>query len=160
MKPDPKEKLTPLELAQREIQIVNEIIRSITGKGGFDEVMQVIVDKSLSFLNTDRIGISLVNRETRMIAGFWLSGLPFEVFRAKTKGCLSLDKNYNDIAVQALREKKPMILEDALNDPRATKEIVELSGIKSCAILPLIVGDESIGFFSFETIDPERPFKY
>jgi diguanylate cyclase (GGDEF)-like protein/PAS domain S-box-containing protein len=63
------------------------------------------------------------------------------------KGLLSSSEDVpNTMSAQAIREKKAVVSDDVLSDPRAPlgKQHAK-SGIRSLALLPLIVSDEAIG---------------
>ena len=58
------------------------------------------------------------------------------------------------MAGRAIREMKPMISNDVLNDPQRMmrRELAE-RGINSLAVIPLIVGGEAVGVFSLYAAD-------
>ena len=57
-----------------------------------------------------------------------------------------LDINYSRLAARAIREKKAVVSKELESNPNVVlgKKYVE-SGIRSMAILPLIVADEAVG---------------
>ncbi|MBF0408842.1 MAG: hypothetical protein HQM10_15955 [Candidatus Riflebacteria bacterium] len=138
-----------LKTLLREAEIINTIIKGITGKKKIDDFIQETIDSALEYTRVDVIGLGLVNKSTNKIDGYWVSGIPYNIVREAGKGSIDLT-NENEISVIAIRERNVQICNDALNDPRVTKAIVEITGTKSFAIFPLVVSDEPIGFMGFE----------
>jgi len=60
-------------------------------------------------------------------------------------------KKYNRVKIgqhisgKVAKTQKPIIIEDALSDPRATKEVVRILGYRSLIAIPLVAKDKTIG---------------
>ncbi|MBF0545348.1 MAG: PAS domain-containing protein [Candidatus Riflebacteria bacterium] len=153
----PQSDQTVYNILQKEVEVLNEIALGITGKTKIDDFVQSIIEKALSYTEVDVIGLGLINQETNKIDGHWATGIPYEAVRKFGIGLIDLNDTW-EISVIAICEKKFQICEDASNDPRVTKAVVELTGTKSFVIFPLIVKEESIGFIGFE--HRKKPIKF
>jgi diguanylate cyclase (GGDEF)-like protein/PAS domain S-box-containing protein len=90
--------------------------------------------------------IAMVDRNAMQIVLVASAGANEEILTA-IKGLLSSSDDVpNTMSAQAIREKKAVVSDDVLSDPRAPlgKQHAK-SGIRSLALLPLIVSDEAIG---------------
>jgi diguanylate cyclase (GGDEF)-like protein/PAS domain S-box-containing protein len=92
--------------------------------------------------------IGMVDRNAMQIVPVASAGANEEILTA-IKDLLSSSEGAplgNTMSAQAIREKKAVVSDDVLSDPRAPlgKQHVK-SGIRSLALLPLIVSDEAIG---------------
>ena len=140
-----------LELALEEIRVLSGIIKKIPGKIKIDEIIQTIIDDTVSFLNVDRIAIAFANKKTRLMEAQWVSGISLAEVRKMSRVLKS-----DDIGFQCVIQKKPMVCYDCATDPRVDPEIIEIGKYKSFVILPLIVGDEAIGWIGLINWDPAK----
>ena len=90
--------------------------------------------------------IGIVDRSSMKIVPVASAGKDEELLSA-IKGILSsIEDAPNTMVARAIREKKAVVSNDSKNDPRVlfSKNYVE-SGVRSMAVLPLLVADEAVG---------------
>ncbi|HMH18346.1 MAG TPA: EAL domain-containing protein [Burkholderiales bacterium] len=90
--------------------------------------------------------LSIVNRNARTIVPVASAGKDEELLAA-IKGILSSGEDAsNTMVARAIREKKAVVANDSQGDPRVVfgRKYAE-SGVRSMAVLPLIVSDEAVG---------------
>jgi signal transduction histidine kinase/PAS domain-containing protein len=63
----------------------------------------------------------------------------------------------NEVVVSCTKEKKPIIIKDALNDPRVTHEFRKTLGVNEFVCVPLIAKNEPIGVIVADNIYTTEP---
>jgi Amt family ammonium transporter len=141
----------------RELSVLHEISKSMQTLN-LDEILHLILDGVTKAIGFDRTRLYLINEKKTRLECKMAVGIEKE----KIKGiALPLGKE-NSMLARSVIEKKPFIVEDALNDPRVNKDLKELFGLKSFAVVPLIGRDKVLGaitadnLFSDRIITPEK----
>ncbi len=141
----------------RELSALHEISKSMQTLN-LDEILRLILDGVTKAIGFDRTRLYLINGEKMRLECKMAVGIEKE----KIEGiALPLDKE-NSMLARSVIEKKPFIVEDALNDPRVNKHLKKLFGLKSFAVVPLIGRDKILGaitadnLFSDRVITPEK----
>ncbi len=135
----------------RELSLLHEIIKSMQTLD-LDELLHLILEGVTETIGFDRARLYLINEaknilECRMAVG---------VEREKIENiALPLDKE-NSIVARAVREKKPFVISEALNDPRVNPELRELFNLKSFAAVPLLGKDKVRGAVTADNLTTER----
>lgn len=80
--------------------------------------------------------------------------LPFESLIRQVR--ISLQEE-NSILIKALKEKRPLHIEDAPSQPGVNQEILRLFGSRAFATVPLIVKDKAIGLIAVDNFFTGRP---
>lgn len=141
----------------KELSALHEISRSMQTLD-LDEILHLILDGVTKAIGFDRTRLYLINEEKTRLECKMAVGIEKEKIEGIT---LPLDKK-NSMLARSVIEKKPFIVEDALNDPRVNKELKKLFGLKSFAVVPLIGRDKVLGaitadnLFSHRVITPEK----
>lgn len=141
----------------RELSALHEISKSMQTLD-LDEILHLILDGVTKAIGFDRTRLYLIHEEKTRLECKMAVGIE----KGKIEGItLPLDKG-NSMLARSVIEKKPFIVEDALNDPRVNKELKKLFGLKSFAVVPLIGRDKILGaitadnLFSHRVITPEK----
>lgn len=141
----------------RELSVLHEISKSMQTLN-LDEILHLILDGVTKAIGFDRTRLYLINEEETRLECKMAVGMEKEKIEGIT---LPLNKE-NSMLARSVIEKKPFIVEDALNDPRVNKDLKELFGLKSFAVVPLIGRDKALGaitadnLFSDRVITPEK----
>ena len=109
-----------------------------------DHIMQHALRAAAAALGSDSAAVSL--REGQHWAVRYVEGFPAGIL-----GSRMVDDEERH-AVQALREKTPIAIVDALDDDRVNREHMRKWNIRSVLVVPLVVRDEAIGvaFFNYQ----------
>ncbi len=141
----------------KELSALHEISRSMQTLD-LDEILHLILDGVTKAIGFDRTRLYLINEGGTRLQCKMAVGIEKEKIEGIT---LPLDKE-NSMLARSIIEKKPFIVEDALNDPRVNKDLKKLFGLKSFAVVPLIGRDKVLGavtadnLFSDRVITPEK----
>jgi serine phosphatase RsbU (regulator of sigma subunit)/HAMP domain-containing protein len=114
-----------------------EVNRLVHSTLEFDEVMGRIISVTSDAVGTETAAI--VMREN----GLWFTRYSYN-FPQEIIGVVLTDEQAPHAAT-ALRTGHPVAIDDAYNDPRLNREVMESYGIRSVLTMPLIVQDEVIG---------------
>ncbi|MDO8369973.1 MAG: PAS domain S-box protein, partial [Candidatus Nitrotoga sp.] len=120
-------------------ELFREACRIAVEIGGFRMAMIAIVDQSA--MNV--VPVASVGKDEKLLTAI--------------KGVLSSSETApNTILARAIREKKPVVSNDSKSDPRVlfNKNYTE-SEVRSMAVLPLIVSDETVGVFALYASERE-----
>jgi two-component system phosphate regulon sensor histidine kinase PhoR len=129
-----EQRIRQMERQLREAQVREEVTDAITSRQQLEKTLSRQVKKVAMILQAEKCAFMLYDRETEeLVAQQPALGLTEEHVRAfrlrATQG----------ISGEVYRESKPIILEDAINDPRTVRENVALLNIKNGVCVPLIV---------------------
>jgi ligand-binding sensor domain-containing protein/signal transduction histidine kinase len=140
------------EINQRrqEIEALYRADQELYRHLNLDQVLQALVDTSLEILNADK-GNLLVWDETREN----LTVRASSGFSGETLDKISFSPNQGVAGLVGVTGK-PIVVENALTDPRVTRSIVDNEGIHSFIQVPIIVGEEVFGVFSADFTKPHH----
>ncbi|MBM7578701.1 sensor domain-containing phosphodiesterase [Jeotgalibacillus terrae] len=62
------------------------------------------------------------------------------------------------VFLEVMRTKQPVLIEDAINDPRPNKQAIECFGIKAMYMLPMISRDEVLGTLAIVNFDHQKTY--
>jgi len=117
-----------------------------------EEVLKLILHGVTRTIGFDRARLYLIEREERVLKCVMAVGL--ELDRAR-KIILPLDREDSVVARAAL-DRKPYIIEDALNDPRVNRDLVRQLNVKSFVAVPMIGRERVVGVVSADNLFSER----
>jgi len=103
----------------------------------FGEVMQRIISVTCDAVGAETAAVVL--REHGMWCTKYSYNFPQEIIG------VSLTDEQAPHAAMALKSGRPVAIDDAYNDPRINRDVMESYGIRSVLTMPLIVQDEVIG---------------
>ena len=127
-----------MEEIQEAINSINQIIHSTLD---FDEIMQKTVSEAAKAVGSDSAAISLRKGERWIVS--YVHGFPEDVIGAEMNDEEELH------AVLAIKTRKPVVINDVLNDERVNRNHMKKWGIRSVLVVPLITKNEVIGVIFF-----------
>jgi len=135
----------------RELSLLHEIIKSMQTLD-LDELLHLILEGVTETIGFDRARLYLIDEAKNILKCRMAVGVEREKIESIA---LPLDKE-NSIVARAVREKKPFVISDALNDPRVNRELRELFNLKSFAAVPLLGKDKVRGAITADNLTTER----
>src|SRR5258706_5498549 len=145
---------------------IARLSRVLTIRSGINSAIVRIHDRQALFEEACRITveeggftmvlISMVDRSSMKIVPVASAGVDEELMTA-IKGHLSSSESASKTMIgKAIREKKIVVSNDSLSDPKALlgKQHGK-SGVRSLAVLPLIVSDQAVGVFALYASESE-----
>ena len=139
-------KIKYLSRVQSVLSAINALIVRVQNRDElFKEACQIVVDKGEFSLSI----IAIVNPSTKKVLLVESSGKNEDV-STQMKGLLSSFGDLSNTMIgHVIREKKPIVSNDSINDHRLVfGEKYAEAGVRSMVILPLIVSDEVAGTIS------------
>jgi hypothetical protein len=115
---------------------------------GADPILDACVARAAKLAEAPMALVSLVIRHIQLFRAHW--GLPPEL---RVTCATSRSNSFCQIVV---RHEVPLVIEDAAQDERAPKEIVERYGIRAYAGVPLWVGGHAVGTLCVLDVVPRR----
>ena len=135
----------------RELSTLHKISKSMQTLD-LDEILHLILEGATKAIGFDRTRLYLINEKKQRLECKMAVGIEKERIAGIT---LPLDKEDSMVARAAI-EKRPFIVEDVGNDPRVNKDLKELFGLKSFAVVPLIGRDKVLGAITADNLFSER----
>ena len=132
--------------------INSAIVRTHDRQALFDEACRITVEEG----GFTMVLISMVDRSVMKIVPVASAGVDEELMTA-IKGLLSSSESASKTMIgQAIREKKIVVSNDSQSDPKALlgKQHGE-SGVRSLAVLPLLVSDQAVGVLALYASERE-----
>jgi len=128
---------------RHEAAILLSITQAATSSLELDEVLERVAKRTASLTGADRCGLWLLNEEKDRLIPAALFGMD-ETYTAywKTQPVI-LDNE--PLSREAISSGLPVVVADALTDPRTDKKAVEFFGDKSILVVPLLSKGEAIG---------------
>jgi two-component system cell cycle response regulator len=139
---------------KRDLEAIIELSFLVTSTLDPKEVLYFVVKKLSEMIEVTRCSIISIGFGEKRYANVVSSFESPEIRNIK----LDLRK-YPEIR-KALKTKKPIIIEDAINNPimKSVKKMIEPLGIRSIAVVPIIHRDEVIGTLFLRTSRAGRTF--
>jgi adenylate cyclase len=138
-----KQQHSELTKQRDELEILYDIARTLNSTLEFDEVLRLVMDQVIQFVNAERGFLMLVNPTT--------NELEFSIARDKDAQTMPASAFENakisqGIVRSVISSRQPLLTDDAQND-EALKELnsIVMYGIRSILCAPLIVRDTCIG---------------
>jgi diguanylate cyclase (GGDEF)-like protein/PAS domain S-box-containing protein len=153
------------ERKKAEIKVV-QLSRVHAMLSGINTLIVRVRDRDELFGNACRIAveeggfrmsmISIVDKSTMKIVPVATAGKDEELVAAVKSILSSSELAHNTMVAHAIRDKKAIVSNDSKNDPQVLfgNKYAE-SGIRSMAVLPLIVADEAIGALALYAAESE-----
>jgi diguanylate cyclase (GGDEF)-like protein len=139
----------------RDSQILLHAVQNLLAVASLEERISCIMKSVQECLAWDRGWLGLVDKENGVLRGMAWFGehVPPKV----VMNVIPLDPSIKNPALFPLFEKKPIIVDDPLNDPRCCdfRDDLAALGTKHFVIVPILVRDEAIGVIGVDrTEDP------
>lgn len=130
---------------ERRLQaaLLLEVTQAATSPLALEEVLQQVAEKTASLAQADRCGIWLLNDAGDTLVPAALSGMDPAFVREWLRHPLRLDQE--PLSRQALETGRPVVVQDALTDPRTDKDAVRFFGDRSIVVFPLLGRQRRLG---------------
>jgi PAS domain S-box-containing protein len=141
---------------RREAAILLSITQAATSSLELDEVLGRVAKRSASLTGADRCGLWLLDEKKDRLIPAALFGMD-EAFTTywKTQPVILDDE---PLSKEAISSGLPVVVTDALTDPRTDKKAVEFFGDKSILVVPLLSKGEAIGTLFLNYIHQHHHF--
>lgn len=140
--------ITKRKKAKELSDALNDINTTINSTLDFDRIMKSVIAEAREAIATESTAI-LLREEGEWIVRY-LNGLPQDHLGARFSGLTGAD--------MAVSTGKPLVSDDAYNDARLNREIVEKYQIRSMMIAALKIKDEVVGALYFMNHSAPIPF--
>lgn len=147
-----KEEERQKERKLKETLLLNRVIATATSTLDLQTVLQTICDELATFLGLPQAAFALLNRtedELEVVAEHLGRG------RVSALGMV-IPLTNNAATQEVIRTQKPVVLQDAQNDPRqpALHEIAKRRGTRSVLVIPLLVRGRVLGTLGLNSTKP------
>jgi len=142
--------LTERKRAKTLGDALNTINMTLNSTLDFDPIMRQVAAESAQAIGSETGAIFLLEDGNWVVK--YIYGLPEDIIGTK------FDDEGAKGACLAARERKPVVGNDALNDPRLNPKTMRKYNIKSILIAPLIVKNEVVGALYFSNHSAAIPF--
>ncbi len=130
-----------------ELEALREIVQLAAGASTWDELMQLIVDRSTAAMGTEVCSLYLVDRDDGGLTLAATNGVDREHIGVAR---LEIGEGITGLAAS---ERRPMVSSDLANDPRcAWIRGVDHERFTSIMAVPLEVGDHVVGVLNVKTV--------
>ncbi len=113
-----------------------EVARTAGSTLQLEEVLSLVTERTAKLVGADRCGLWLLSKDGGTLLPSALYGMPADFVRVWKQRPLSLEAE--PLSKEAIRSEKPVLVSDALNDPRTDKDAVQFFGDKTILVLPVI----------------------
>ncbi|MGI5835432.1 MAG: GAF domain-containing protein [Chloroflexota bacterium] len=113
-----------------------EVARTAGSTLQLEEVLSLVTERTAKLVGADRCGLWLLSKDGTTLLPSAMAGMPADFVRVWKQRPLSLDAE--PLSKEAIRTEKPVLVSDALNDPRTDKNAVQFFGDKTFLVLPVI----------------------
>jgi len=146
-----------LRIAHQKLKDINEITEAMRGTMELEEILGLVMRDIRKELDLDQVFLySLEEVENKKllkcIASPWavsIKGINPLNISEETPGILSL----------SVKEKKPYIVEDAVRDQRVEPTLINLLKLKSFAVIPIVVKNNTLGVLIVSQSNLKRKIK-
>ncbi|MGQ9715995.1 MAG: GAF domain-containing protein, partial [Anaerolineae bacterium] len=130
---------------ERRLQaaLLLEVTQAATSSLALEEVLQQVAEKTARLAQADRCSIWLLNDAGDTLLPAALSGMDRAFVQEWLKHPLHLDQE--PLSRQALESGQPVVVHDALTDPRTDKDAVRLFSDRSIVVFPLLGRQRRLG---------------
>jgi len=142
--------------SEKRLAALNQIVSTVSQSLDLNQVLESAIDNVVNVMQVDIAWIYLLNEEGDELVMSVYRGVPEEVIKALDR--LKVGEGFNGRVAQS---GEPMLVEDASQDPRLTKEMVRKQAIKSQLIVPLrcmnkVNGALCVAMYRQRTFQPEE----
>lgn len=141
---------------ERAAAALLEVARTAGSTLELDEVLSLVVERASRLVGADRCGLWLLARDGSTLLPSAQFGMPDEVRRVWCERPLSLETE--PLSGEAIRWRKPVLVLDAVSDPRTDKEAVRFFGDKTILVLPMIAKGQAQGTLFMNHVDARHHY--
>lgn len=137
--------ITTRKQAQKLSDALNDINTSITSTLDFDKIMQRVVVKATKAMECESSAITIFESGSWVIR--YAYGFPGEVIG------IGFTDEEAPHARLAAKTRRPVIINNAFDDPRVNPEVQKRFNVRSVIVVPLVVREEVVGaiFFNYHS---------
>jgi signal transduction histidine kinase len=135
----------------RELIEINEVGALLAEQLDLDAILETAVRELARAIDVPRVAIGLVDEERRFITTTACNQEVYATVRVPVDGQSSVSL--------AFRTGRPVVVDDAPNDPRTYRELVRAVGALSLFVVPLIARGEPIGTVLLAETRHRRQFR-
>lgn len=141
---------------ERRLQaaLLLEVTQAATSSLALEEVLQQVAEKTARLAQADRCGIWLLNDAGDTLLPAALSGMDRAFVQEWLKHPLRLDQE--PLSRQALETGQPVVVQDALTDPRTDKDAVRFFGDRSIVVFPLLGRQRRLGTLFLNWVQEQK----
>ncbi len=121
---------------ERASSALLEVARTAGSTLQLEEVLSLVTENTGRLVGADRCGLWLLDKDGVTLLPSALSGMSPEFVHQWKQYPLSLETE--PLSKEAIKSEKPVLVSDALNDPRTDKDAVRFFGDKTILVLPVI----------------------
>lgn len=137
----------------RRSEAANEISRLISSTLELDEVLHLVINEISKAIGTEAGGIFFYQPEENKFYG----KMGYGPAREHIQDIVEDAENFR-MASEAVYARNAVLIENARDDPRVPHKYVEMFGLRSILVLPLIVKEEVIGVITLSHTDEVHEF--
>lgn len=139
----------------QDLAAVNLISKTLSSSIDLEEILENTLSQVLQIMNIEVGWIYLLNEETQKLRCAYSHGIPDDVIPSIKE--LDIGEG---IAGRVAEKGEPIIIVNALEDPRVSSIVIQKQGIRSFASIPLhsrtrLIGVMNIGSFGQRSISPD-----
>ncbi len=121
---------------ERASSALLEVARTAGSTLQLEEVLSLVTENTARLVGADRCGLWLLDKDGSTLLPSGLSGMSSEFVHQWKQYPLSLETE--PLSKEAIKTEKPVLVSDALNDPRTDKDAVRFFSDKTILVLPVI----------------------
>jgi signal transduction histidine kinase len=135
-----------------ELEIINRVVTAVAASTDLQQSLQVIVDELAEATSIKQIGIAILNEERTHLT---VVADRSERLRSPSAVGVVIPLENNPSSQMAIRDKRPVIVDNAMENPltASAHEVLRQRGVRSIVILPLVVGNQVIGTVGLDVVE-------
>lgn len=144
-----------LEEARRrseELELINQVVTTVAASTNLQDSLQIIVDQLAVATSIRQIGIALLNENKTSLT---VVADRSERLRSPSAVGVVIPLANNPASQMAIRDKRPVIVENATENPltASAHDVLRQRGVRSIVILPLMVENDVIGTVGLDVVE-------
>ncbi len=136
-----------------EVSLLHEVAQAINEGHDLESILNRAADQLAALIDATDCFILLLDHKTG-----YLQGVAASKGRTRDVKLISLAPDSSSVSMSVIREKKPIVVTDAVNDPRPNADLVQRFGEKSLLGLPMMHQGRVIGAIVFDDVENQREF--
>jgi diguanylate cyclase (GGDEF)-like protein len=125
-----------------ELAALNAVSRGLNMVSTLDQVLKLILEKTIELLSVEKGSLMLINEETDTLELKVVIGAEMDARPERAEGRLKVGEG---IAGMALRQGTPIAINDGAKNPKFKMMLPEDASVRSLLCVPLILNNRKIG---------------
>lgn len=136
----------------KELELVNHVVTEVAASSNLQDSLQIIVDQLAVATSIKQIGIALLNEDKTSLT---VVADRSERLRSPSAVGVVIPLANNPASQMAIRDKRPVIVENATENPltASAHDVLRQRGVRSIVILPLVAENEVIGTVGLDVVE-------